>query len=78
MGGPFFRPARANSSVNAGNWGVAREFTVVIEDDGDGDLVASVPWLHGCHTQARSVDRLLERIEGTIPLCPEVQGEEAS
>ncbi len=54
-----------------------REFTVVIERDDDGYLVASVPSLHGCHTQARSMDQLLERIKEAIELCLEVQGEAA-
>jgi hypothetical protein len=33
---------------------MSREFSVVIERDEDGYLVASVPSLPGCHTQARS------------------------
>ena len=33
-----------------------REFSVVIERDEEGYLVASVPSLPGCHTQARSLD----------------------
>jgi predicted RNase H-like HicB family nuclease len=52
---------------------LAREFTVVIERDDEGYLVASVPALHGCHTQARSMDELLERIKEAIQLCIEVQ-----
>jgi predicted RNase H-like HicB family nuclease len=56
---------------------VARGFTVVIERDEDGYLVASVPSRHGCHTRARSMDRLLERIKEAIELCLEVQGEAA-
>ncbi|MDO8635244.1 MAG: type II toxin-antitoxin system HicB family antitoxin, partial [Dehalococcoidia bacterium] len=39
---------------------MVREFTVVIEKDEEGYLVASVPSLPGCHTQARSMDELLE------------------
>ena len=35
---------------------MAREFTVVIERDEEGYLVASVPSLPGCHTQARSME----------------------
>ncbi len=40
---------------------MGREFTVVIERDEEGYLVASVPALPGCHTQARSMDELLGR-----------------
>lgn len=57
---------------------MARQFTVVIERDDKGYLVGSVPALKGCHTQARSMDELLERIREAIQLCLEVQGEEAT
>ncbi len=53
---------------------MAREFTVVIERDGEGFLVASVPALRGCHTQARAMDELLERVREAIALCLESQG----
>jgi predicted RNase H-like HicB family nuclease len=48
---------------------VSREFNVVIERDADGTYVASVPELPGCHTQAKSMDALLERIKEAIELC---------
>ena len=35
--------------------------------------VASVPALPGCHTQARSLDKLIERIQEAIQLCLEVE-----
>ena len=54
---------------------MAREFNVVVERDAEGFYVASVPALHGCHTQARSLDELMERIKEAIALCLEVQGE---
>lgn len=50
----------------------AREFDVVIERDAEGWFVASVPTLRGCHTQARSLDELRERIIEAIQLCLEV------
>jgi predicted RNase H-like HicB family nuclease len=50
-----------------------REFSVVIEKDEDGWLVASVPALPGCHTQARSLDKLMVRIQEAIELCLEVE-----
>ena len=55
---------------------MSREFMLVIERDEDGYLVGSVPELKGCHTQARSMDDLLERIREAIELCLEVQGQE--
>ena len=48
-----------------------RKFNVVIERDADGWLVASVPSLPGCHTQARSFDELDLRIKEAIALCLE-------
>jgi len=54
---------------------MTRDFDVIVERDADGYYVASVPSLHGCHTQARSLDELIERIREAIALCLEVQGE---
>jgi len=51
-----------------------RYFDVVVEKDEDGWYVASVPALPGCHTQARSLDDLHERIREAIELCLEEQG----
>ena len=55
---------------------MSREFTVVIERDAGGYYVASVPALPGCHTQARSLDELMERVREAAGLCLEVQGED--
>lgn len=57
---------------------MARQFTVVIERDDEGYLVGSVPALKGCHTQAKSMDELLDRMKEAILLCLDVQGEEAT
>lgn len=53
-----------------------KEFNVIIEKDTEGLYVASVPSLKGCHTQARSLDMLMERIKEAIELCLEVEREE--
>ena len=55
---------------------MACDFDILIERDSEGWLVASVPALPGCHTQARSQDELLERIRGAILACLEEQGED--
>ena len=55
--------------------GPRREFSVVVERDAEGYYVASVPALPGCHTQARSLDKLRERIQEAIQLCLEVEHE---
>lgn len=52
-----------------------RRFTVVIERDEDGTLIGTVPALQGCHTQASTVDQLMQRIREAIELCLEVEGE---
>ena len=53
---------------------MTKVFSVIIERDSEGYFVASVPELHGCHTQAKSLDTLMERIKEAIELCLEVQG----
>jgi len=54
-----------------------KEFNVVIERDSEGYHVASVPALPGCHTQAKSLDKLMERIREAVELCLEVREEKA-
>lgn len=51
-----------------------RHFNVVIERDQEGLYVGSVPQLPGCHTQAHSLDELMERMREAIELCLEVEG----
>ncbi len=51
-----------------------KQFNVVVERDPEGFLVASVPGLPGCHTQARTLDLLMERIREAIELYLEVEG----
>ena len=53
-----------------------KEFSVVIERDSEGYYVASVPALHGCHTQAKSLDQVMQRIREAAELCLEVQGKD--
>ncbi len=52
-----------------------KEFIVVIEQDEDGIYVASVPELEGCHTQAKTLDQLRERIKEAIQLYLEVESD---
>lgn len=51
-----------------------RQFDVVIERDDEGYYVATVPQLPGCHTQARSLEVVTERIREAVELCLEVEG----
>jgi len=55
---------------------MARAFNVIIERDAEGYYVATVPELRGCHTQAKSLDVLMERIREAIALCLEVEDDE--
>jgi predicted RNase H-like HicB family nuclease len=48
-----------------------REYTVIIEKDEAGFYVAEVPELYGCHTQAKSLDELMERVREAIEACRE-------
>ena len=50
-----------------------KHFLVLIERDEDGVLVGSVPSLKGCHTQAKTLPTLLERVKEAIRLCLEVE-----
>ena len=43
--------------------------------DAAGFCVATVPELRGCHTRARSLDKLMERVRKPIELCLEAGGE---
>lgn len=53
---------------------MAKEFIVIIEQDEEGYYIAEVPELKGCHTQAKSLDTLMERVKEAIQLCLEVYG----
>jgi predicted RNase H-like HicB family nuclease len=50
-----------------------RVFNLIIEQDEEGYYVGSVPELEGCHTQAKSLDELHNRIKEVIELCLEVE-----
>jgi len=43
-----------------------RKFTLIIEKDEEGWLVSEVVELPGCHTQAKTMDQLLERTREAI------------
>ena len=47
------------------------DYNYIIERDGDGWYVGSVPELPGCHSQAKSLDELAERMKEVIELCLE-------
>jgi len=51
-------------------------FNIIVERDSEGYYVASAPELRGCHTQVRSLDELMERVQEAIELCLEVDNKE--
>ncbi len=55
-----------------------KSFNVIIEKDEDGYFVATVLSLRGCHTQAKSLDKLMQRTKEAIELCLEVEDEEVT
>lgn len=57
---------------------MARAFDVIIERDEEGYYVATVPKLSGCHTQAKSLDKLVKRIREAMELYLKVRGEEVA
>src|SRR5437016_5493933 len=69
-----FERLHKTSTMEGEDTSVPRQFDVVIERDSEGYYVASVPQIPGCHTQARSLDEVTERIREAIELCLEVQG----
>lgn len=55
---------------------MTKNFQVIIEQDADGWFVGSARSLPGCHSQARSLDVLMERMREAIALALEGQGPE--
>lgn len=45
---------------------MVKKYTILIEKDEDGWLVSEVVGLPGCHTQAKTMDQLIERTKEAI------------
>lgn len=43
-----------------------KKYTIIIEKDSEGWLISEVLELPGCHTQAKSMDQLIERTKEAI------------
>ncbi len=52
---------------------MTQTFNVIIEKGEDGYLISEVVELPGCHTQARTMDELLERTKEAITLYIDVE-----
>lgn len=46
-------------------------FNVIIEKGEDGYLISEVVEIPGCHTQAKTMDELIDRTKEAISLCLE-------
>ena len=51
------------------------DFNVIIEKGEDGFYISEVVGLLGCHTQAKTIDELMERTKEAIELCLEEEKE---
>ncbi|MFH1306520.1 MAG: type II toxin-antitoxin system HicB family antitoxin [Candidatus Micrarchaeota archaeon] len=47
------------------------KYTVVVEKGENGYYIAYVPSIRGCHTQAKTMPQLMERVKEAIELCLE-------
>ncbi|MDO8585385.1 MAG: type II toxin-antitoxin system HicB family antitoxin [bacterium] len=52
-----------------------QQFKIIVEQDEDGYFIASVPMLPGCHTQAKTLPMLRDRVKDAIALCLEESAE---
>ncbi|MEK6981438.1 MAG: type II toxin-antitoxin system HicB family antitoxin [Candidatus Micrarchaeota archaeon] len=52
-----------------------KQFNVIIEEGEDGYLLSEVLELPGCHTQAKTLDELMQRTKEAIELCLEANEE---
>lgn len=50
---------------------MGRKFTVLLERDEDGVILATVPAIPGCHTQGKTPSEAMQRIQEAIELCME-------
>lgn len=49
----------------------SKEYTVLLEKDEDGWIVATVPEIPGCYTQGKTIAEAIERIQKAIEVCLE-------
>ncbi len=47
---------------------MTQKFTILIEEGEDGYLISEVLELPGCHTQAKTLDQLMQRTKDVISL----------
>ena len=52
---------------------MTKKFNVIVEEGEDGYLISEVVELPGCHTQAKTMDQLLERTKEAIQAYLEIE-----
>ncbi len=52
---------------------MSKKFNIIIEKGEDGYLISEVIGLPGCHTQAKTLDKLIERTKEAISLYLECE-----
>ena len=52
---------------------MTKKYTIIIERDEDGWLISEVIGLPGCHTQAKTMDQLIERTKEAITAYTELE-----
>lgn len=50
-----------------------KTYTVLLEQDSDGWIIAKVPAIPGCATQGKTVEQALSRVKEAITLCLETE-----
>ena len=50
------------------------DFNIIIEEGEDGYFISEVVELPGCHTQAKTMNELIDRTKEAITLCLKEQG----
>ncbi len=53
---------------------MSRKYNIIVEKDEDGWYISEVIGLPGCHTQAKSMDQLIERTKEAIRAYLEENG----
>ncbi len=55
---------------------IMTDFNIIIEKGEDGYFISEVIEIPGCHTQAKSIDELIDRTKEAIEACLEADKED--
>jgi predicted RNase H-like HicB family nuclease len=71
----FIQYKKTNPPLTREKYQMAKEYNLIIEKDEDGWYISEVIELPGCHTQAKSIDELIERTKEAIKAYLETEAE---